>query len=143
MDQDPELNVPDVIDVQLAFEHWRKHRTRREHTPVHLRKLAVQLLESNSCGRVCKALAINSATLKQWVDEPDQRRENSLTNGFIALAPSSTPIPKPELTQEPHRSESDSITLNITLPNGVELTAEHRCSFTQLLNTLSQMDIRP
>ena len=43
-DNSPESTTPTLLDVQIAFEHWRTHRSsQREPTPEHLRQLAIGL----------------------------------------------------------------------------------------------------
>jgi len=56
----PNTSPPDLslVDVQLAFAHWRKTRSGREATPHRLKQMAVRLLATESRASVCKALPL-------------------------------------------------------------------------------------
>lgn len=104
-------HAPSLIDVQLAFEHWRSHRTSRRSTPEHLRTLAVDLLEDHRPSTVYKALGLNSTTLKQWAAQ----EQKTSTTTFVSLpdGPPEQVVTKP-LAAEP--------VILISLPNGVQVS---------------------
>ena len=55
-----------LLDTQLAFEHWRTHRTSARHaTPKRLKNMAVALLEHHPKSLVCKTLSLNHVVLKR------------------------------------------------------------------------------
>ena len=62
-----------LIDVQLAFAHWRSQRAAREQPSQHLRSLAIALLDNHVPFSICKALGINSVALKHWPLESTKR----------------------------------------------------------------------
>ena len=69
-DPHPE-HEPSLLDVQLAFEHWRLERSSsRQPTPSHLRTLTVVMLEKHKPFTICKALSVNSSVLKKWAMDP-------------------------------------------------------------------------
>ncbi|MFH0274948.1 hypothetical protein [Vibrio jasicida] len=51
-----------------AYEHWRQNRTKRSHTPVKLRQLAVELVDNYTHNHIATALRINARQLKIWCD---------------------------------------------------------------------------
>ena len=57
------LHEPSLIDGQVAFEHWRLDRRKRQPTPKHLRSLAVALLEQSLPFTICKALGVDGTAL--------------------------------------------------------------------------------
>lgn len=130
----------DLVEVQLAFTHWRQTGPsgRGRGTPQRLRMLAVQLLSHYNLSQVCKALALNSTTLRQWAaqinaDEPNQAQTGS---GFIALdtdglrAPEQTP-PSPALS------------VRMELPNGVLVHVTGAFHLSQVLESAQALGSEP
>ena len=127
------VHEPSLLDVQLAFEHWRLERSSsRQPTPNHLRSLAVALLEQHIPFTICKALDVNSAVLKQWaLDDScgeDQR-------AFVTL-----PV-------EPEAMATKTVitgsTVLIRLPNGVEIDVLSGFSLNQVLSVANSLRARP
>lgn len=106
-------HAPSLIDVQLAFEHWRSHRTSRRSTPEHLRTLAVELLEDHRPSIVYKALGLNSTTLKQWAAQEHKTEKSTTTFVNLPDGPAEQVVTK-SLTAEP--------VILISLPNGVQVS---------------------
>lgn len=127
-DNSPESTTPTLLDAQIAFEHWRTHRsTRREPTPEHLRQLAIGLLDEYSPGKIQKALGLGAASLKQWSTLAQLPTENS--QGFVLL-----PDEQPKTKQ---RAGVDTI----ELPNGVRVTLSGRLPLSQVLQVASELRV--
>jgi len=124
---------PCLVDVQLAFAHWRESRTKRGPTPERLRTLALQLLPSHSRSDVCKALAINSAALRQWTGGSTERVA-AASKDFVDLSHS-------VMAHEGHQVGSNHSQFTITLPNGVQVGIQGECSVLDVLSAASATDI--
>jgi len=83
----PNTSPPDLslVDVQLAFAHWRKTRSGREATPHRLKQMAVRLLATESRASVCKALAINTSAFKQWTGAESAGSAATPRNNMVRL----------------------------------------------------------
>lgn len=104
------LHEPSLIDVQVAFEHWRLDRRKRQPTTKHLRSLAVALLGKHLPFTICKALGVNGTALKQWANE-----EPVVSQTPFVVLPEAPPAEVPDATVgEP--------ALLIKLPNGVQVS---------------------
>ena len=120
---------PSLIDVQLAFAHWRKTRSVRGSTPRRLRVLAADLLKQHNAMIICEALGVNSTALKQWavlIEVESDAKQHSA--GFITLP----------LDDEPAQ-HAEPCTLTIKLPNGVQLCAQGQYTLTQVLAAASEL----
>lgn len=127
-DNSPESTTPTLLDAQIAFEHWRTHRsTQRETTPAHLRQLAIGLLNEHSAGKIQKALGLGAAALKQW-STPAQLPTDS-PREFVPL-----PHEQPKTKQQ---ADVDSI----ELPNGVRVTLSGRLPLSQVLQAASELKV--
>lgn len=93
----------DIEQVVQAFKQWRSNRSSREHTPEHLRVLAVALTEHYPSAEICKRLRINSRSIKAWTSDQPQ--------AFVALPVRPTPVALPSQQQ---------VTLKMQIPNGIE-----------------------
>lgn len=125
-----ESTTPTLLDVQIAFEHWRTNRSKqREPTPEHLRQLAIGLLSEHSAGNIQKALGLGAAALKQW-STPAQR-PSERPRGFVLL-----PHEQPKTQQ---RAGVDTI----ELPNGVRVTLSGQLSLSQVLQAASELRVLP
>jgi hypothetical protein len=126
---DPPVDVPSLIDVQLAFTHWRNTRTVRGSTPDRLRGLAVDLLHRHQYVTVCEALGVNATALKQWARQ-------------IAAAPGNDDQPVEFITlpigdEQPPELKQCHLTIN--LPNGVQVYAQGSYTLTQLFAAASEL----
>ena len=117
-----------LVDVQLAFAHWRRTRVARESTPQRLRKLAIGLLSSHSRATVCQSLAINSAALKHWAGA-DAPTTESVPENFIELGVSEA--------RTSNRIPGDFI---IQLPNGVQINTQGQHTLVEVLTAASSME---
>jgi len=118
---------PSLIDVQLAFEHWRLDRASpRSGTPEHLRTLAVGLLKNHRPSVVYKTLGLNSSTLKQWATIECK----ASTTTFVSL-PDNPPQPgfTNPLAVEP--------AILISLPNGVQVSVREGAALDHVLAVAS------
>jgi transposase-like protein len=114
---------PNLLDAQLAFEHWRVNReSARQPTPLRLKTLAVNLLVNHSRALVCKTININSTTLKDWINQAKAPSQ------FVTLP-----------TEEHSPKQSQTHELKIVLPNGVHVHASHSYSATELLCAVSAL----
>lgn len=123
-----------LVDVQLAFAHWRQSRAVRGPTPERLQLLAVGLLTDHNASSICSALGINSIALKQWVvrcaDKPESARVvEQPAPSFIALAP----------VEQVHDTDVNSFALLINLPNGVQVQAQGVYTLPQVLSAVSEL----
>lgn len=125
---------PCLVDVQLAFTHWRKSRTVRGSTPQRLRELALQLLASHSRAEVCKALAINSAALTLWSGGMTQRT-TVVPSDFVALS-----VPSANQSQQ---ADNQRCQFSITLPNGVQVNTQGEHTLAEVLNAASVAGVAP
>lgn len=123
MTDDDLTHEPDLLDAQLAFEHWRANReSAREPTPLRLKTVAVNLLVHHSRALICKTININSMTLKDWV------KQAKAPSQFVTLPPDEH---SPILSQ--------TQTLKIVFPNGVHVQASHSYSATELLSAVNAL----
>ena len=126
---DPLGPSPSLIDVQLAFAHWRKTRSIRGSTPRRLRVLAANLLKQHNAMIICKALGVNSTALKQWAllieDKSDTKQ---ISAGFITLP----------LDGEPAQ-HAEPCSLTIRLPNGVQVCAHGQYTLAQVFAAASEL----
>ena len=131
----PNTSPPDLslVDVQLAFAHWRKTRSGREATPHRLKQMAVRLLATESRASVCKALAINTSTFKQWTGADSAGRAATPAAQFVEL----DSLPEPTVSSE--LGVASSAIATITLPNGVEVKTTGTWSLPELLNAANQV----
>ena len=114
---------PDLLDAQLAFEHWRANReSAREPTPLRLKTLAVNLLVHHSRALICKTININSMTLKDWV------KQAKAPSQFVTLP-----------ADEKAVKSNQTHTLKIVFPNGVHVQADHSYSVTELLSAVNAL----
>lgn len=120
---------PSLIDVQLAFEHWRAHRTSRRSTPKHLRALTVALLENHRPSAIYKTLGLNSSTLKQWAAQESELG----TTAFVSLPDD---LPAPVTTQ----SLTAEAAILISLPNGVQVSVLQGASLNQVLVVANSLE---
>lgn len=120
---------PSLIDVQLAFEHWRAQRTRRQPTPEHLRSLAVALLDQHIPFTVCKALGVNGSALKQWAKEEPVASHTQAS--FVVLPEESRRVVPEVVVRDPE--------VLITLPNGVRLSLLSGVSLQEALAAASSV----
>ncbi|MGQ7848784.1 hypothetical protein ACUNV4_30100 [Granulosicoccus sp. 3-233] len=116
-----------LIDVQVAFEHWRAQRTHRQPTPRHLRSLAVALLDQHIPFTICKALGVNASALKQWAKEEPVLTQSS----FVVLPEEPTRVMPDVVARDPE--------LSITLPNGVQLSLVSGVSLHEALAAASSV----
>ena len=121
--------TPSLIDVQLAFAHWRKTRTVRGSTPERLRSLAVDLLSQHNHVAVCEALGVNATALKQWAQQVGGTpgRDDSPAD-FVML---------PIDDEQRLRPEQSPMTIN--LPNGIQVCAQGSYTLTQLFTAASEL----
>ena len=126
-DIEPTLELS-LVDVQLAFAHWRRTRAARESTPQRLKKLAVGLLASHTRASVSHSLAINSSALKHWADADVQNTE-LVSENFIELD-----VPEPRSSD---RAQGDFI---IHLTNGVRINTQGQHTLAEVLMAASSMD---
>ena len=127
------MHEPSLLDVQLAFEHWRlKRSSSRQPTPSHLRALAVALLERHIPFTICKALGVNSSVLKQWALD-DACGEDQLA--FVAL-----PV-EPEAMAT--KTAVADFTVLIRLPNGVEIDVLSGFSLNHVLSVANSLRAVP
>lgn len=129
MSQSHPLHEPSLIDVQVAFEHWRSERTLRQPTPQHLRSLAVALLEHHLPFTICKALGVNSSTLKQWATQTPK----IITTPFVTL-------PEEQQVNIGDATVSDPCVL-ISLPNGVQISVMQGFSLDHVLTVASALQV--
>lgn len=130
---DPPGTSPSLIDVQLAFAHWRQNRTLRGSTPRRLRVLAADLLTHHNAASICEALGVNSTALKQWAtlaadaDEPVAGRPPA---GFITL---------PQVDEQVQLAVTEACALIINLPNGVQVHAQGAYTLSQVFTAVSEL----
>lgn len=120
--------VPSLIDVQLAFEHWRNTRSGRCSTPPHLRVLAIGLLELHRQSTVCEALGVNSVALKRWTGK--SKIDTVGSSQFITLSMRDESVANPEQCQ-----------IMIHLPNGVQVSTQGSYDLIQLLSAASTLSV--
>ena len=130
MGQSQPLHEPSLIDVQVAFEHWRSERTLRRPTPEHLRSLAVALLEHHVPFTICKALGVNSSALKQWATQTPK----SVTTPFVTLPE------EPPQTNIGDAKAADPAVL-ISLPNGIQISVMQGLSLSHVLAVASSLQV--
>jgi hypothetical protein len=129
-DNSPESTTPTLLDVQIAFEHWRTHRSsQREPTPEHLRQLAIGLLNEYCASKIQKALGLGAAALKQW-STPAQPPTHS-SRGFVLLP-----------HEQPKTKQQAGVDI-IELPNGVRVTLSGQLSLSQVLQVASELRVLP
>jgi len=84
---------------------------------------------------VCKALAIDSAALRQWtgiVTEP------------VAVAPSDfVALPNPATTLSAHQLTTEQRQFTITSPNGVQVSIQGEHALLEVLSAASATDVAP
>ena len=134
---DPPDPSPTLIDVQLAFAHWRKNRTLRGSTPNRLRVLAADLLKHHNAASICEALGVNSTTLKQWAARNADANEpvaGQPPAGFIALPQVDEQVPRPV-------PEPDPFALIINLPNGVQIHAQGAYTLSEVFTAVSELSV--
>jgi len=130
---DPPEPSLSLIDVQLAFAHWRKSRTVRGSTPKRLRVLAADLLTQHNASSVCEALGINSTALKQWASHAGDAIEpvaEQRAAGFITL---------PVVDEQAQHAEPEPCALIINLPNGVQVHAQGGYTLSQVFTAVSEL----
>ena len=130
---DPPEPSPSLIDVQLAFAHWRKTRTVRGSTPERLRVLAADLLTQHNAASVCSSLGVNSTALKQWatlVADADEPVADQRAAGFITL---------PLVDEQAQHAEPEPCALIINLPNGVQVHAQGEYTLSQVFVAVSEL----
>ena len=123
------LHEPSLIDVQVAFEHWRLDRRKRQPTPKHLRSLAVSLLEQHLPFTICKALGVNGTALKRWAKE-----ETLVSQTPFVVLPEEPPARIAGAT----RAEP---ALLIKLPNGVQVSLMPGFSLYEALTAASAVRV--
>ena len=127
------VHEPSLLDVQLAFEHWRLERTScREPTPSYLQALAIALLKQHKPFTICKALGVNSKVLKRWAMD-DSSDEDQLD--FVALPDEQEAIATGTTLTDP--------AVLIRLPNGVEIDIMSGISLTHVLAAASSLRAAP
>lgn len=129
MSQSHPSHEPSLIDVQVAFEHWRSMRTLRQPTPEHLRSLAAALLKDHVPFTICKALGVNSSALKQWASQAPK----TITTSFVALPEEPQPTVENTKVLDP--------AVLISLPNGVQISVRQGFSLTQVLAAASSLKV--
>ena len=124
---------PSLRSVQHAFDQWRSTRTRRQPTPMALRRCAVALLDQHCAFHVCRALRINANALKQWSGAPSAATRSTspqpsvdaqMSAGFVRL-PDAEEIPVDQTAQETN-------TLLIELPNRSVIRAHRAFTLDEL-----------
>lgn len=129
MSQVEELgDIPSLIDVQLAFEHWRNTRDIRTATPVRLRELATGLVSRYRQSQICEALGISSTALKLWSDASTVCKDDNESSTFVTL-----PVP------DKLESHNEHCHLTFQLPNGIEIHAQGQYTLSQLLSAASTL----
>ena len=122
---------PSLLDVQLAFAHWRKHRSHpREATPEHLRHLAIALLSEHSAAQITSALGLGAVALKKWAAQV----ESSTESGALSVVP--LPVP---LDESPVELSAGASTHAIHLPNGVCVSLSAQLPLSQILQAASEL----
>lgn len=124
------LHEPSLIDVQVAFEHWRANRRKCQPTPKHLRSLAVALLKQHLPFTICKALGVNGTALKQWATE-----ELVVSQVPFVVLPEAPPVP-----EIPDATDSE-FALLIKLPNGVQVSLMQGHSLGEALAAASALRV--
>ena len=105
-----------LTDVAEKFSLWREERPgKRQHTPEHLRKLAVLLLNEYPISVVVNTLNTSHARLNRWRNEfkgSEDTPQVVSSDDFIELA-------QPKLPEMP-----PIMSLTIDYPSGVRLKLE-------------------
>lgn len=131
MSQVEELgDIPSLIDVQLAFEHWRNTRDIRTATPLRLRELAAGLVSRYRQSQICEALGISSTALKLWSGSSTVCKDDNESPTFVTL-----PIP------DKLETHNDYCHLTLQLPNGIEIRAQGHYTLSQLLSAASTLGV--
>lgn len=84
------MSTDDLTRASQAFAHWRQTRTHNgEHTPAHLRQMAVDLMDHYPSNRICKRLGLSGSNLYRWSRQPPREP----TASFVPLpnVPASEP----------------------------------------------------
>ena len=129
MSQVEELgDIPSLIDVQLAFEHWRNTRDIRTATPLRLRELAAGLVSRYRQSQICEALGISSTALKLWSGASTACKDDNQPPTFVTLS-----VP------DKLESHNEHCHLTFQLPNGIEIRAQGQYTLSQLLSAASTL----
>ena len=71
---------PNITQAAQAFNEWRANRTKRSHTPAHLKDLAVVLVDHYPMTQICDLLSINTRSIKAW------SQQQKPAQAFVTLA---------------------------------------------------------
>ncbi len=96
---------PNIVQAAQAFKEWRANRTKRSHTPTHLRERAVALVGHYPTQQICDLLKINSRSIKSWCKQQAPSQE------FVTLTEQATPAVAMAL---------NGLQLKILAPGGIE-----------------------
>ena len=97
---------PNIIQAAQAFTQWRATRSKRSHTPTHLKELASALVDHYPVAEICAQLKINARSLKSWSEQHVEPHSQFVT-----------------ITEEPAQSvkpAEHSVQLKICAPGGFE-----------------------
>lgn len=97
---------PSIVQAAQAFTEWRANRSKRSHTPAHLKELAAALVDHYPMSQICDLLSVNTRTLKAW-SEQQKPSQAFVTLSDDALAPIEEPVDR-------------GIELKIVAPGGIE-----------------------
>ena len=98
---------PNITQAAQAFEEWRANRTKRSHTPAHLRDLAVALVDHYPLAQICDLLSINTRSIKAWSEQQQKPAQ-----AFVTL--------KDEEVEPQEAPAETGIQLKIFVPGGPE-----------------------
>jgi len=97
--------APDMEEVRLRFESWRKNRTKRTRIPQSLWDAAVSLSGEHSISHLSKVLRVNYTALKKQVVNSKDSLPKPLPVFPASFFELPVPEPLPESTIEVARSD--------------------------------------